>query len=726
MPLRHVETVPTPDGCRADSRLDVWEVEGRRLSVLRQRGAFPDICFDHGLLLAARIEDGVFPEILATISHDVDASQGLGTGTVDRIQGAFFNRLSRDVLQSCSDDFRRGVEALARGCFAGLTAPLFDATAVEHACVAIDTGNIATGFEHLRSYRSRSEAYAHWRNYVTQAWMTTAWGRSYADAGAGGAFDDVPLTEWLDRGPGPGRRRAGMGCTGLWAAPDLTADGRGLHARNFDGAFFSWNRHPVLSLIDERPANPAYLRYAAAGTAGLIYPGGINGMNEAGIAVSLHQMSTVNFTVGDGRGRHDVAPYVQQRILREARTLDEAVDIARDRRHFASWTIVVSHAPSGQALRIELNGSEETRVGPGRPFADTYVHRVEPSAASDRLVQTNHFLAEALRERHDFLGDAHFTKTVGKWQETRARMRRADGLLSEAVSAGGLDTERALAMLADHGDADASDATRGFGRTICKAYSLASSIMRASPDRAAPSDQFWLTVGSDDACTPGPHTPLAGFALDWEGLGVTPVGQHVASTVSPGALTAMRHYVAAFQAYERPRQPDGALFRRKPTMEELRTLRRIALGALDAAVAAAENAGLADPGFRYIRARLRHEAALVPGEPDRASLLAGAAADWSALRDVVAEGQVPVTGWERARILLLSAATEAARLEPDHADVQALHGQGVAALDQVAADLFGADGRVHQDIKTWRKVAAAILADGADAALPDIDFVTVE
>jgi hypothetical protein len=33
---------------------------------------------------------------------------------------------------------------------------------------------------------------------------------------------------------------------------------------------------------------------------------------------------------------------------------------------------------------------------------------------------------------------------------------------------------------------------------------------------------------------------------------------------------------------------------------------------------------------------------------------------------------------------------------------------------------------VHQDIKSWRKVAAAIEADAADAELPGIDFVTVE
>jgi hypothetical protein len=725
MALRHVETRPTPDDCRAASRLEVWEADGRRFHVLAQRGAFADVCFDHGRLLAAELEDGVFPEILATIAHDVDASPSLETGIADRITGAFFNRLSRDVLQSCSDEFRHGVEALNRGYFAGLSDPLFDATAVEHACVAIDTGNIATGFERIRAHRGLSRRYSYWRNYVTEAATMTRWGRTYADRDGPASFADVPLSEWLARRPGRGRRRAGMGCTGFWLSPDQASQGLGVHARNFDGAFFSWNTYPVLSLVDERPANPAYLRYAAVGTAGLIYPGGINGMNEAGVAVSLHQMSTVNFTPGDGSGRHDVAPFVQQRILREARSLDEAVDIARDRRHFASWTILVSHAPSGKALRIEMNGHETTDSAHERVFGDPYVHKVVPGEAAERLVQTNHFLADSLRERHDFFDDAHFTKTVGKWMETRARKERADRLLTGHDARDPLDTEQALEILADHVDPTAGDARRSFGRTICKAYSLVSSIMRASPDRRRAADEIWFTLGSADGLTPGPHTALAGFGIDWDGLAVCAKTVTRASTWSEDELTALRHYVEAFRAYERPVQPDGRVFRRQPTEGEMQLVRKVASAALDKAVASAAQAGLVDPAFRYIRARLEHEGALAADEPDRENLLEAAARDWAALRELADAPNVAVSDWERARIFLLSAATEAARRGPEDAEVARLQQIGLAAVERVADAQFG-DGGMHQDVKAWRKIAAAILDDGAAADLPAIDFVTVE
>jgi hypothetical protein len=183
--------------------------------------------------------------------------------------------------------------------------------------------------------------------------------------------------------------------------------------------------------------------------------------------------------------------------------------------------------------------------------------------------------------------------------------------------------------------------------------------------------------------------------------------------------------VAAFRAYERPRRPDGALFRRKPTEDEMQAIRKVALDSLDRAVAAAEAADLADPCFRDLRARLRHEAARTPNDPESARLLEGAAQDWAHLRAMAEDDSVALTEWERALIYLLSAAAEAARPGAARDEVERLRRTGADALERVARERFG-DAGPHQDIKTWRKVAAAIDADGPDAALPEIDFVTVE
>jgi hypothetical protein len=187
----------------------------------------------------------------------------------------------------------------------------------------------------------------------------------------------------------------------------------------------------------------------------------------------------------------------------------------------------------------------------------------------------------------------------------------------------------------------------------------------------------------------------------------------------------MRAYASAMQAYDRPRQPDGQMFRRQPTRGEMRKIRAVALAELDRAVAAAEDAGWQDPAFRYIRARLRHEAGLAGSGTERTQLLNGAATDWTVLRGWAQDGDVAMADWERALVFLLSAATAVAGAADGQGDAEAWLATGRQYLEAVAAAEFG-DGPVHQDIKTWRKVAAAIDADGPDAELPGIDFVTVE
>ncbi|MCG8597788.1 MAG: hypothetical protein MI785_25950 [Kiloniellales bacterium] len=122
-------------------------------------------------------------------------------------------------------------------------------------------------------------------------------------------------------------------------------------------------------------------------------------------------------------------------------------------------------------------------------------------------------------------------------------------------------------------------------------------------------------------------------------------------------------------------------------------------------------------------------------DESRAGLLERAARDWAWLRALAEGGTVKMTDWERALVFILSAATEAAREEraaaaPDGLLAEGLLADGLlergrALVDRVARNLFE-PGALHQDIKAWRKVLAAIESEGADADLPDIDFMTVE
>jgi hypothetical protein len=331
--VRKIDTRQLPAGHgRADSTLDWYEAAGHRFFVLTQRGRFPDICYDHGRLLANEIEEGVFAEAIDTIRVDTDVPSAWQDAAAD----AVYARINREVEAACSPEFRQGMTAMAQGYFSGQADPEFSADDVVAACLAIDVGNIATGFtRRLKKYLAPENSET--LGYAIGAIVQYRSGRFGANVRTEAAGDPGRIARALERRERR-RPRARMGCTGFAVAPNLCADGRGLHARNFDGAFFSWCRYPGLFLVDERPANAGYHRYAAVGTAGLPYAGGISGMNERGIAVSLHQMSTVNYTTGHGDGRSEIAPFAQQRILREASTLDEAVDLVRDIHHFASWT----------------------------------------------------------------------------------------------------------------------------------------------------------------------------------------------------------------------------------------------------------------------------------------------------------------------------------------------------------------------------------------------------
>lgn len=708
----------SPDGA-SHSRL-TWLKEtasGKRFFVMRQRGSFAEICRHHGRLLGAEMEAGLFAEVVDTIRTGVDADNA----SVAHIQRCLYRRTSQAVFASVSAEFKAGVEGLYRGYAEARPRPKFDLGDAIDACLAIDAGNIATGLA------KRLEQPLHTRNSRALGYLI--------GAVLGGPGERDPEAEQALRrrsgeiGAGLGERlRArplGMGCTAFALSPGRALSRRGLHARSFDGAFFSWNEAPGVFIVDERGHGAARYRYAAVGAAGLIYPGGISGVNEQGLACSLHQMSTINYSTGGRRRRWDIAPFVMQRILREAGTLDEAVQIARSVRHFASWTILVSDAKTGLATAIEINGRDDAE--------GDYAGQVRALPARERVIQANHFLHSALEERfgHGPGGDlvwdnAHFTHSVGKWMETRARVHAVDWRLATLPGGDRPNTEAAMGVLADHLDIHAGNRLRAFGRCVVKAYGQMASIVRADEDRAAPEDELWFTIGD---ARPGNHSRWAGFRIDWGALDLTPVTPDPVARPTPPSprwREALGHYVDAFRTLARPR-PDGDYLGRDPTGAEREQLLAGAIGALSRAVAIAEEErGEPDVTYRYARARLLHAHGAHAGNGAEAQhRWAAAAADWRVLVQLARSQSraADLHDYDRARIFILAAATEAA-LER-RAEADALLDSGREALRRAAVQLFPSGG-VHPGVREWESTAAAIAARGEAAGLPEFDFVTVE
>jgi len=516
----------------------------------------------------------------------------------------------------------------------------------------------------------------------------------------------------------------------------LATDGLHLHARNLDADLYNWNKAPVLSFLDETEGHAGRHKYAAFGTAGLIYPGGISGLNDAGITVALHQMSTTEYDVDFPAGSGDIAPYTQQRMLRDAGSVDDAVDLAKASRHFAAWTFLVSDAKTGKARRIEVNG-ERVRV---------------TKHEGEAVPQTNHFLHPDMIERHFDEDDNHFTPTFGKWLETHARFASITDALNENAGKSRINVDWAIDWLASSRDGvlepirksfaappEPMSAERAYGRVPRKVYGQLGSIVRADPQRRPFRDEVWMTTGDRQ---PSPHSSYIGFVVDWDGFELNPPADRPVRRVAHYTKEGRRNWEESLTSYlwarlamSRPRDRHGELLRGRPDAAYKREAVQRAIHLVSSAIDLAALDRIVEVPYHYMRARLRHEA----GD------FAHAESDWRLLRaiwawqhdtpSIAAEWPVSVPRvvplmhpYEGALVALLSTVTE-----------DRLHGNTTwdgraERLDeagrlfaQVKEDCFGAGKRAHFDLVDWiDRLDEVKKKGGAAVELPEPNFITAE
>lgn len=150
------------------------------------------------------------------------------------------------------------------------------------------------------------------------------------------------------------RRAAGLGaapmfgCTSAITLPPRSD--RTLHARNFD--YFgldTWDRFPTVVFFHPDQGLD-YVSIAAAGVLGA----GATCMNAAGLTLVIHQHFPDEFDL-------DGVPVgvATDRVMREARTIEEAVRILREHPPVSGWTYVMTEGDTGRAAVFEVAPGKE-------------------------------------------------------------------------------------------------------------------------------------------------------------------------------------------------------------------------------------------------------------------------------------------------------------------------------------------------------------------------------
>jgi hypothetical protein len=250
-------------------------------------------------------------------------------------------------------------------------------------------------------------------------------------------------------GIGPVMRTAPPGCSTLVVWDAASADGGLRHARNFDfpGSGL-WERWPAVVFCEPDEG----LRYGFVTTRGADVP--VTSFNEAGLTLSVHTCFHCDVRF-DGVGVVDLC----HEIIRTARTLEQAVAVARRRPVASSWNLCVSSASERRAVTIEVSG-EHLRViepNPGEPFHAT----------------TNHYRTDLARR------EVLPSPALGAHSRERLAVlrRHATGGAAE----GGLDADALAALLGSHEDAHDPARERACGGVLAQGISVKSVV--CEPER---------------------------------------------------------------------------------------------------------------------------------------------------------------------------------------------------------------------------------------------------
>lgn len=239
------------------------------------------------------------------------------------------------------------------------------------------------------------------------------------------------------------RGRLGMGgrfgCCGGIALPDATADGHLLHGRNmdYDGIGFL-DRFPTVAFCKPKHGQP-FVWIASAG----VHTAGLTAMNASGLFLGANTAPTTDVSLG-GLSLFSL----NDRVIRQARTLAEAIELYAALKPATGYNIHLSHGPSGTAAVVEFSAGRQAVRKP----------------QDDLLVATNHYETPALAQTAPL-------STIVDDANTRARRKRLSQRLENARPV--LTVETLINALRDLREPDSGE-LHPLGDVVCNYFNVSS------------------------------------------------------------------------------------------------------------------------------------------------------------------------------------------------------------------------------------------------------------
>ena len=313
------------------------------------------------------------------------------------------------------------------------------------------------------------------------------------------------LPEWIPGGF--------PGCTSAVAFNDWTKSGKMLVCRNFDYFIVdSWEKNAAV--VFNEPTDSSEIPYAFITTAG-VHTGGLTAMNQEGLTLATHAHFGKKIALS-GAG----VIVIGDEIIRKAKTIGQAIDIAKKMRSCANWAFVMSSAQEKDAAVIQITPD------------GVHAHHAEDGF----LAHSNFFHSPELREKEALLSGAYC-------EDLQARICQMRKILEP--NRGALEPHHMSAALGDHRDYFTGE-ERVFGNTLGVVTTVKSVVFEPEELR------FWVGSRKESPLGLGQYLEV-NLKSFWdksqieyeESMSVLPGYQ----PKRPNLIEGVRHYRNAYRAF---------------------------------------------------------------------------------------------------------------------------------------------------------------------------------